>query len=282
MNLLDHITPKNEDGSRDHRYESIAKEIVDLAGERCVKSLEDFYEKTSQIEKSSAGAALHLVHKAFEVDIDDCKRKRVTKQLSTALKELGFKPSKVSKIINAGRFIQTLDYIDEGIYYFGICERTGPEIVDIVSEYFGGFGVGALDVLSRTTVQGRKKAHRHFVKEGSRMSQSALEELQRQHPANPNERRGRKQGRANFQEASPTYVLATHESLAVMEDVPEEDGQTVISSFVHLFASGEMDRLLSGFSPNAQAGLIEEMKVVKQLLEEFIEKNTTIDVAPIY
>ena len=65
-------------------------------------------------------------------------------------------------------------------------------------------------------------------------------------------------------------------------DVPEEDGQTVISSFVHLFASGEMDRLLSGFSPNAQAGLIEEMKVVKQLLEEFIEKNTTIDVAPIY
>lgn len=282
MNLVQKITPKNEDGSIDHRYKSIAKAIVDLAGERCVESLEDFYEKTSKLEQGHAGAALHLVRKAFEVDIDEYQRKRITKQLTTALKELGFKPSKVSKIINAGRFMQTLDYIDEGICYFGRCETTGPEIVDRVSEYFSGFGVGALDVLSRTALQGRKKAHRHFVKEGSRMSQSALEELQRQHPDNPNERRGRKPGRGNFQEARPTYALATHESLDVMEDVPEDDGQTVIGNFVHLFASGEMDRLLSGYAPHAQAGLIDEMKVVKRLLEEFIEKNTTIDVAPIH
>ena len=282
MNLVQLITPKNEDGSIDHRYRSIIKDVVDLAGSRCVDMLADFYEKTSQLEKEHGNAALHLVRKAFVVDMDEYQRKRVTKALTTALKELGFKPSKVSKIINAGRFLANCDYIDEGICYFGRCEMTGHEIVKKVSEYFEGFGVGSLDVISRTTLQGRKKAHRHFVKEGSRMSQAALEELQRQHPANPNERRGRKPARANFQEARPTYALATHESLDVMEDVPEDDGQTVIGNFVHLFASGEMDRLLSGYAPHAQAGLIDEMKVVKQLLEEFIEKNTTIDVAPIH
>ena len=113
------------------------------------------------------------------------------------------------------------------------------------------------------------------------MSQSELEELQLENQANPNERRGRKRARVTFQEVRPTYALATHESLDVMEDAPEDDGQTVIGNLVRLFASGEMACLLAEFSPNAQAGLIDEKKVVKQLLEEFIEKNTTIDVAPI-
>ena len=84
-----------------------------------------------------------------------------------------------------------------------------------------------------------------------------------------------------FKKYVQRYALATHESLDVMEDAPEDDGQTVIGNFVRLFASGEMDRLLAEFSPNPQAGLIDEMKVVTQLLEKFIEKNTTIDVAPI-
>ena len=198
MNLEQLITPKREDGDIDHRYRGIVKDVINLAGNRCVDVLREFYEKTSQLEKDHAGAALHLVRKSFEVQMDEFQRKRVTKQLTTALKEIGFKPSKVSKIINAGRFIQTCDRIEEGLCYFGRnAWMTGPEIVDKVSEYLEGFGVGSLDILSRTTKQGRKKAHRHFVKQGTRMSQSAVEELQRQHPANPNERRGRKPVRAN-------------------------------------------------------------------------------------
>ena len=47
MNLVQQIIPKNEDGSIDHRYGSIAKAIIDHAGVRCVKLLEDFYEKTA-------------------------------------------------------------------------------------------------------------------------------------------------------------------------------------------------------------------------------------------
>ncbi len=67
--------------------------------------------------------------------MDEFQRKRVTKQLTAALKELGFKPSKVSKLINAGRFIQTCDYIDEGWCYFGRSAwMTGPEIVEKMVE----------------------------------------------------------------------------------------------------------------------------------------------------
>ena len=282
MNLRQLITPKNEDGSIDHRYQSISSEICGLAGEECLAKLEEFYRKTSQIEAENGGAALHLVVKSFEIEMDEYQRKRITKALTTALKELGFKPSKVTKIINAGRFLQTYDWFEEGKCYFGRCEMTGQDLFDKITEYLEGFGIGSLDVLSRTTKQGRRKAYRHFVKEGTRMSQKALEDLQRQYPTNLNERRGRKPSRASFQETHSTHALATHESLAVMEDVPEDDGQTVIRTFVRLFASGEMDRLLAGFSSNAQAGLIDEMKVVKDHLEEFIEKNTTIDVATIH
>ena len=289
MNLEQLITPKREDGGVDRRYQSIIKNVIDLAGDHCVDLLVSFYEKTSQLEKDHAGAALHLVRKSFEVEMNEFQRKRLTKQLTTALKELGFKPSKVSKLINAGRFIVTCDYIDEGWCYFGRnTSMTGSEIVDKVSEYLEGFGAGALDILSRTTKQGRKKAYRHFVKQGTRMSQSALEELQRQHPVNPNERRGRKPDRANFPEARPTHALATHESLAVMDDADEwegestveqpKSGQLLIAEFFRLFKTGEFSRCLDEFTPSAQAHLIEEIKAGIPLLQDFVAKNSTIDV----
>ena len=48
MNLVQQITPKNEDGSIDHRYGSVSKAIID-----------------------HAGAALHLVCKSYAVDMDE-------------------------------------------------------------------------------------------------------------------------------------------------------------------------------------------------------------------
>ena len=289
MNVRQLITPKNEDGSIDHRYQSISSEICGLAGEECLAKLEEFYRKTSQIEAENGGAALHLVVKSFEIEMDEYQRKRVTKALTTALKELGFKPSKVTKIINAGRFLQTYDWFEEGKCYFMTCEMTGKDCIDKLSEYFYGFGIGSLDVLSRTTKQGRRKAYRHFVKEGTRMSQKALEDLQRQYPINLNERRGRKPSRASFQETHSTHALATHESLAVMEDAvdesvieQQESGQRLIKQFFQLFMSGEIEHRLDGFTPAAQAHLIDEIKAGIPLLEEFVAKNKTIEITPVH
>ena len=165
MDLKLLITPKNDDGSIDYRYQFITSQICRLAGEKCLSKLEEFYEQTSKIESEHGSAAVHLVRKSFEIDMDEYKRKRTIKALTIALKELGFKPSKVTKIINAGRFLQSYEWYEEGRCYFGLkIDMTAQDFIDKLSEYFGGFGVGSLDVLSRMRKQGRKKAHRHFVK----------------------------------------------------------------------------------------------------------------------
>ena len=287
MDLKHLITPKNEDGSIDHRYKSITNEICGLAGEKCLAKLEEFYDKTSKLEAEHVGPAVHLVRKSFEIDVDEYQRKRITKALTTALKELGFKPSKVSKIINAGRFLQTYDWFEEGRCYFGSnSEMTGQDFADQLSEYFGGFGAGSLDVLSRMTIQGRKKAYRHFAEGRIRMSQKALESLQREHPINLNERRGRKTASICIHQGHLQQAVVTHESLDVMEDASEEpvisqqvSAQRLIGDFFQLIKSGEIENHLSEYSPAAQAHLIDEIKLGISLLEEFVRKNKTIEVS---
>ena len=290
MKLVDLLTPKNDDGSLDQRYRSIANQICDLAGEKCRDVLYDFHEKTNQLESNASCAALHFVKKAFLVEMDDYQRKRINKTLSDALKELGFKPSKVSRLINAGRFLSTYDWLAEIRCYFGCkSQLSGRELNDKLDEYFAGYGVGAIDLLSRTTLQGRKKAYQHFNKSGTHMTQSALEDIQRAYPTNPGERKGRKPSRANFQETRPTPALTTHESLEVMDDAKEESaiaqpewGQKLVKQFFLFLASGEMDQCLAGFAPAAQAHLIGDVEAVQSLLEEFIAKHQPIEVIPIH
>ena len=121
------------------------------------------------------------------------------------------------------------------------------------------------------------------------MSQKILEDLQRQYPTNLNERRGRKSSRASFPETRPTHVLATHESLEVMEDAEEEpvisqpeSGKKLVKQFFLFLASGEMDQCLAGFAPAAQAHLIDEVEAVQSLLIQFIAKHQPIEVTPIH
>ena len=289
MDLKQLVTPKNDDGSIDHRYQSISNQICGLAGEKCLAKLKEFYEKTSKLESEHVGPAVHLVRKSFEIDMDEYQRKRITKALTIALKELGFKPSKVTKIINAGRFLQTYDWFEEGRCYFGSnSEMTGQDVINKLSEYFGGFGVGSLDVLSRMTMQGRKKAYRHFAKGGIRMSQKALEALQWEYPIKLNERRGRKLVDANSQQNDPTQAVVTHQSLVVMEDADvdppitqPESAQRYIDHFFQLFASGAMEQGLAQFPLAAQVQLIEEIKMGIALLKEFVSKNKTIEVGSV-
>ena len=82
MNLKHLITPKNDDRSIDHRYQSISNQICGLAGEKCLAKLKEFYEKTSKLESEHAAAAIHLAQKSFEIDVDGYQRKRITKALT--------------------------------------------------------------------------------------------------------------------------------------------------------------------------------------------------------
>ena len=105
MNLKQLITPKNEDGSVDHRYIPIAQSIVDLAGEQVEVQLRKLYASTMNLEKESASAGLQLVIALFSIPMDErFERSKFKKHIREQLQEIDFKPSNVSKLMGAGEF----------------------------------------------------------------------------------------------------------------------------------------------------------------------------------
>ena len=119
-------------------------------------------------------------------------------------------------------------------------------------------------------------------------SQAELEKLRQLYPKDVYERRGRKPRRSRVQETNPLPSASTHESLKVMEDAVEEtvirqseSAHSLISRFFTLVASGVIEQRLAEYTPAAQAHLIDEIKTGITLLEEFVSKNKTIEVASV-
>ena len=71
MNLHQLITPKNDDGSLDHRYVPIAKSIIRVAGSRVEAQLRKLFIGTHNLEKESASAGLQLVIALFSIPMDE-------------------------------------------------------------------------------------------------------------------------------------------------------------------------------------------------------------------
>ena len=290
MNLRQQITPKNDDGSIDHRYVPVAKAIAELAGERVEAQLRKLYVETNNLEKESATAGLQLVIALFSVSMDErYERSKFKKHIREQLQEIGFKKSKVSKLMGAGEFYaRNYDrtFVNDFSEYF-----TEAELVKrqnrFLDEYFKN--ISKLYELSRMSDGAVDRVRREFLDEHKVYTQTELEELRRSNPRDEYERRARTTSRANFQETRPTHALTTHESLEVMDDAKEESviaqpewGQKLVKQFFLFLASGEMDQCLTGFAPAAQAHLIDEVEAVQSLLEEFIAKHQTIEVNPIH
>ena len=90
MNLKHLITPKNDDGSIDHRHVPMAKAIAELAGERVEAQLRKLYVETNKLEKESATAGLQLVIALFSVPMDErFERSKFKKHIREQLQELG-------------------------------------------------------------------------------------------------------------------------------------------------------------------------------------------------
>ena len=290
MNLRQQITPKNDDGSIDHRYVPIAKAIAEQAGERVEAQLRKLYVETNKLEKESATAGLQLVIALFSVPMDErYERSKFKKHIRDQLQEIGFKKSKVSKLMSAGEFYAR----NHNRPFSTICFEeffTELELVDrqnrFLDEYFKN--VSKLYELSRMSDDAVDQVRREFLDDNKVYTQAELEDLRRSSPRDEFERRDRKPSRASFPETRPTHALATHESLEVMEDAEEESvisqpewGQKLVKQFFLFLASGEMDQCLAGFAPAAQAHLIDEVEAVQSLLEEFIAKHQPIEVTPI-
>ena len=287
MNLVQQITPKNEDGSIDHRYRSIAKAIVDLAGQVVEDQLHNLFVQTHSLEKEAAPAGLQLCIALFSVPMDErFQRSKLKRHIHEQLQEMGFKPSKVSKLMGAAEFYARTHNRAFAIDAFGEYFTESEQVERqnrFLDEYFNS--ISKLYELSRMSDGAVDQVRREFLNDNKIYIQDELEELRRSSPKEGFERRGRKPASANFQEVRPTYALAAHESLAVMDDAidesvieKQESGQKLIKQFFELFMSGEIEHRLAEFTPNAQAHLIDEIKAGIPLLEEFVAKNRTIEV----
>ena len=286
MNLKQLITPKNEDGSVDHRYIPIAQSIVDLAGERVEAQLRKLYAATTNLEKESASAGLQLVIALFSIPMDErFERSKFKKHIREQLQEIGFKPSKVSKLMGAGEFYARNhdrafpnDSWDECFSELERIERQNR----FLDEYFKN--VSKLYELSRMNDMAIDRVRREFLYDNKVYTQSELEELRRSNPKEDRKGRGRKRSRANLSKQRSTDQAAMHESLKVMEDAeetvirPPESAHYLISHFFKLVASGVIEQRLAEYTPAAQAHLIDEIKAGITLLEEFVSKNKTIEV----
>ena len=288
MNLKHLITPKNDDGSIDHRYISKAQSIVDLAGERVEAQLRKLYAATSNLEKESASAGLQLVIALFSIPMDECyERSKFKRHIREQLQEIGFKPSKVSKLMGAGEFYARNhdrafpnDSWDECFSELERIERQNR----FLNEYFKN--VSKLYELSRMNDVAIYRVRSEFLDDNKIYTQSELEELRRSNPKDGHKGKAQKRSKVNLSKHLSADQVAAHESLEVMEDADEmpvfrqtESAQSLIGKFFYLIKSGEIENYLSEYTPAAQAHLIDEMKLGISLLEEFVSKNKTFEVS---
>ena len=288
MNLKQLITPKNEDGSVDHRYIPIAQSIVDLAGEKVEAQLRRLYAATSNLEKESASAGLQLVIALFSIPMDErLERSKFKKHICEQLQEIGFKPSKVSKLMGAGEFYArhhdrafSNDPFGQWFSELQLIARQNR----FLNEYFKN--VSKLYELSRMNDAAIYRVRSEFLDDNKVYTQAELEELRRSNPKEDRKERGPKRSSENVEKKRLMHKAEAHQSLAVMEDADEapvirqsESAEGFIGKFFHLIKSGEIEHYLSGYTPAAQAHLIDEIKIGLTLLEEFVIKNKAIEVS---
>ena len=288
MDLKQLITPKNDDGNVNHRYIPIAQSIVDLAGERVEAQLRRLYAATSNLEKESASAGLQLVIALFSIPMDErFERSKFKKHIREQLQEIGFKPSKVSKLLGAGEFYASHHDRAFSNEPFGQW-FSEPELIArqnrFLNEYFKN--VSKLYELSRMNDVAIYRVRSEFLDDNKIYTQSELEELRRSNPKDGHKGKAQKRSKVNLSKHLSADQVAAHESLEVMEDADEmpvfrqtESAQSLIGKFFYLIKSGEIENYLSEYTPAAQAHLIDELKLGISLLEEFVSKNKTIEVS---
>ena len=104
INIKNALTPKREDGGLDHRYGKSIKNVIDIAGLQTIQRLEEFYEKSFELEKKYGSDAFNLCLSLFKANLDSWELKALKKSLRTLLQELGFKPYNVTRLIGAAQF----------------------------------------------------------------------------------------------------------------------------------------------------------------------------------
>jgi len=244
--LVQTFTPKNDLGESDYRYESDLINIFESVRPEVIKGLEDFKLKTTELEKQYGSLALEFAINWFNYT-DKLKQdetynkfnfraKRLRKQLIEGLKERGFKPSNVSKIVGAAEFHKRLQ---DGLFKGrteGINKRVQKiyEFVSsqsISSQYLLGgmtdIGIANAMNYEHDTQQWDPKTDTYI---GKPLTVRVLEELKQQYPINEDESRGRKKNLLSTLDIVPDLQdPITIESTEIKEVTQESIARDIVS-----------------------------------------------------
>ena len=114
------FSPTNDQGGLDCRFQEDLRIIFQSISTDIIEGLTKFHNQTSELEKNYAGYARKLCEAFFKriKYLDDHERdssnqhrwktKMLKANLREGLKEIGFKPSKVTKLIGAAEFISSV------------------------------------------------------------------------------------------------------------------------------------------------------------------------------
>ena len=185
MNLSIIISPTREDGGIDHRFTGLANEIVSRAGDECIKDLSHLYQYTNDAEARYEKAGLTLVTSFFQVEMEQWQRRTFLKKLRVCLQEIGFKPSKVSKLITAGEFMAAAKKQIEGMTneWCSSTEELAKEKGEQLA-YIQSYGVSGLYQLARMNWKGQAQARNSYeASDGKPLTVRELEMLKSKYPA---------------------------------------------------------------------------------------------------
>ena len=232
MNLSELINPLREDGGIDHRYSGLAKQIVELAGNDCIKDLASFYQYTNDAEARFEKAGLTLVSSFFQIEMERWQQNSFKKRLRECLEEIGFRPSKITRLLTAGEFVagELKDQSKCSSWEWFDCQDAANAYRDQSIKYLYSHGVTALYHLARMNWKGQVKARNSYDYDlGKPLSVRELEKLQRQHPADNRGQQGRR-GRTKPR----TDQTANSTLPPVSESADPGDVVTVITDVEHL------------------------------------------------
>ena len=189
------FSPINDQGRLDTRFDQDMIFIYQSIGSGVEEGLLSFNHKTSELEKSYGGYALNLCE-AFikriqyldEYERDGSnqyrwKSKMLEDRLREGLHEIGFKPSKVSKLIGAAEFKVSLPSKYRELDWINSLPVSSLYILSTMSHN----GLEQAIAASQTREWNKKTDTFDLVP----VTKKDLEEIQVWNPKNPNETRGR-------------------------------------------------------------------------------------------
>ena len=215
IELAKSFTPKNDNGYEDSRFHDDLISIFSKVRPEVIEGLTEFKNKTTALENKYGSLAYELVIQfLIYIDcVDEHERYlesnkfrwstiKIREGIGKGLREVGFKPSNVTKIIGAAEYMYQLEERtivptrnNKGVR---VDKRAKDELafaepLPITSKYLlSGMraeGVKAAMEYSDTTKEWDPKTDTF---RGKPLTVRVLEALKRQYPTNPDETRGRK------------------------------------------------------------------------------------------